>query len=84
MTDQQSPHTSNGSKFQTAGILLMALSLFGVIPLLINVVLKTILGHPADNTTGMAIVNIGTLLSVAIGLVTGVVLLLVGNRKKQK
>ncbi|MDB5163903.1 MAG: hypothetical protein JWS12_521 [Candidatus Saccharibacteria bacterium] len=82
MKARQKPIPSNGGKLQLIGFVLMALSLFGIVPFVINLVLNVLLSNPPENTTGLAIVNIGTLLSVLIGLIAGLCLALIGTRRK--
>ena len=50
--------------------------------MVVNLILKTILGNPTENTTGLAIVNISTFLSLVIGLIVGLGLVLIGTLNK--
>ena len=48
----------------------------------LNLILNTILGNPANNTSGRAVVNISTLLVWPISIIIGVFLIGLGRRKK--
>ncbi len=82
MNNQKKTLHQDGSRLLLIGVILIILSLFGVIPYIVNIFLKTILNNPVPNTTGLAIVNIGTLSSALIGLIAGMCLIILDIRRK--
>ena len=56
----------------------MFCSLFGIVMLATRLIAIAILQSQVD-TTQMAIVNVATMLSIAIGLIVGLVMVLVGH-----
>lgn len=73
-----------GTKLQIIGIILLIASVFGVLEITVLLITRTLLGNPAPNTTGRAIVNIATLLSSVIGILGGVAILIVGTIRQGK
>lgn len=73
-----------GSKFQIIGGVLVVLGIFGVAGLVVNTILKVLLGHPQANTRGMAIVNIGTLSTTGLCLLIGIILVTLGTIRQLK
>jgi hypothetical protein len=84
MATRSNSSPSNNRKLQIVGFLLMGLSLLGIIPLTVNYLLTTLLGDPSEGTTKLAIVNLGTLLSVVFGFIAGLGMVLVGITRKAK
>lgn len=73
-----------GTKLQLIAGVLIALSIFGVTPGIVYFTTKTLLGNPAANTTGRAVVNISTLAVVALGIIIGIVLAIIGTVRQVK
>lgn len=47
-----------------------------------HLLVNAILGNPAVNTSGMAAVNIVTLLVWPVSIIVGIILIVIGRRKK--
>jgi hypothetical protein len=73
-----------GSKFQIIGGILVALGIFGIAGLLVNTLLKALLGNPPANTTRMTIVNIGTLSTTGLCLLVGIIFVAIGTIRQLK
>lgn len=72
-------HTdSKGKKYIVISAVIIGLAFTGITPFIVRYICLAILSKPQAETTGMAIVNITTFLSLLISVVLSVVLAIVG------
>ncbi|MDQ5886484.1 MAG: hypothetical protein QG628_881 [Patescibacteria group bacterium] len=74
---------NEGKKYIIISVVIIGLAFFGITPLTVRFVTQTILGNPAVDTNGMAIVNIATIASIFISIILGMVFAIIGIAKSR-
>ncbi len=74
---------NEGKKYIIMSIIIIGLAFIGITPLIVRLITQTILGNPAVDTNGMAIVNIATIASIFISIIVGMVFAIIGIAKSR-
>lgn len=83
MSQSKKNTDQKGKKFMKAGLIIFALSVFPVISLILQILMRAILRPEAD-TTQNAVINIVSVLSIPIGIISGAILVFIGMRMQKK
>lgn len=83
MSQSSQSQERKGKRITKAGFIILTLSVFPIISILFQIVMRSILRPEADSTQ-IAIVNIVSILSIPVGIIAGAILIFVGLRLQKR
>jgi hypothetical protein len=83
MSQSSQSQERKGKRITKVGFIILTLSVFPIISILFQIVMRSIL-RPETDSTQIAIVNIVSLLSIPVGIIAGAILIFVGLRLQKR